>query len=78
MSFVLPVFVAVVFTLLHAVIQAYVLTTLVSIFFGEAVEPPKPKAPKEKKPKEPKQKKERKRKKKDADVSEAPEPAAAA
>ncbi len=78
LSFVLPVFVAVVFTLLHAVIQAYVLTTLVSIFFGEAVEPPKPKAPKEKKPKEPKQKKERKRKKKDADVPEAPEPAAAA
>jgi len=46
LSFVLPVFVGVVFTLLHALIQAYVLTTLVSIFFGEAVEPPKPKEPK--------------------------------
>lgn len=42
LSFVLPVFVGVMFTLLHAVIQTYVLTTLVSIFYGEAVEP-KPK-----------------------------------
>ncbi len=41
LSFVLPVIVAVVFTLLHAAIQAYVLTILVSIFFGEAVEPSK-------------------------------------
>ena len=41
LSFVLPVLVGVVFTLLHAVIQAYVLTILVSIFFGEAVEPGK-------------------------------------
>ncbi len=55
LSFVLPVFVGVVFTLLHAVIQAYVLTTLVSIFFGEAVEPPKPKEPKP--PKEPRKRK---------------------
>ncbi|MBR5741758.1 MAG: F0F1 ATP synthase subunit A [Firmicutes bacterium] len=47
LSFVLPVFVAVVFTLLHAVIQAYVLTTLVSIFYGEAVEPRKKKKPRE-------------------------------
>ncbi|MBQ6183409.1 MAG: F0F1 ATP synthase subunit A [Clostridia bacterium] len=39
LSFVVPVLVGVVFTLLHAVIQAYVLTTLVSIFYGEAVEP---------------------------------------
>ena len=69
-SFVLPVFVAVAFTLLHALIQAYVLTTLVSIFFGEAVEPPKPKEPKE--PKEKKEKKERKRRKETpADVPEA-------
>ncbi|MBQ3791967.1 MAG: F0F1 ATP synthase subunit A [Clostridia bacterium] len=37
-SFVLPVIVGVLFTLMHAVIQAYVLTTLVSIFYGEAVE----------------------------------------
>ena len=39
LSFVLPALVGVVFTLLHAVIQAYVLTTLESIFYGEAVEP---------------------------------------
>ena len=38
LSFVLPVFVGVMFTLLHALIQTYVLTTLVSIFYGEAVE----------------------------------------
>ena len=43
LSFVVPVLVGVVFTLLHAVIQAYVLTTLVSIFYGEAVEPHEPK-----------------------------------
>ena len=30
--------VGVLFTLLHALIQTYVLTTLVSIFYGEAVE----------------------------------------
>ncbi len=41
LSFVLPVVVGVLFTLLHALIQAYVLTTLVSIFYGEAVEPRK-------------------------------------
>ncbi len=38
-SFVLPIAVAVLFTLLHAVIQTYVLTTLVSIFCAEATEP---------------------------------------
>ncbi|MBP5256219.1 MAG: hypothetical protein J6Z80_04095, partial [Clostridia bacterium] len=43
LSFGLPVVVGVLFTLLHAVIQAYVLTTLVSIFYGEAVEPRKKK-----------------------------------
>ncbi len=48
LSFVLPVVVGVLFTLLHALIQAYVLTTLVSIFYGEAVEP-KQKKLKEKK-----------------------------
>ena len=37
------------FTLLHAVIQTYVLTTLVSIFYGEATEPRKKKMKKEKK-----------------------------
>ena len=48
LSFVLPVVVGVVFTLLHALIQTYVLTTLVSIFYGEAAEP-KPKKIKPKK-----------------------------
>ncbi len=48
LSFVLPVIVGVLFTLLHALIQAYVLATLVSIFYGEAVEP-HPKKIKEKK-----------------------------
>lgn len=48
LSFALPIIVAVLFTLLHAAIQAYVLTTLVSIFYGEAVEP-KPKKIKTKK-----------------------------
>ncbi len=43
LSFVLPVVVGVLFTLLHALIQAYVLTTLVSIFYGEAVETKKKK-----------------------------------
>lgn len=49
LSFVLPVLVGILFTLLHAVIQAYVLTTLVSIFYGEAVEPRKKKQPKPRK-----------------------------
>lgn len=48
LSFVLPVIVGVLFTLLHALIQTYVLATLVSIFYGEAVEP-KPKRIKNKK-----------------------------
>ena len=48
LSFVLPVLVGVLFTLLHAAIQAYVLATLVSIFYGEATEP-KPKKTKLKK-----------------------------
>lgn len=39
LSFVLPVFVGIMFTLLHALIQTYVLTTLVSIFYGEVTEP---------------------------------------
>ena len=51
LSFVLPVIVGVLFTLLHAVIQTYVLATLVSIFYGEAVEP-KPKKEKSKRKKE--------------------------
>ena len=49
-SFVLPVAVGGLFTLLHAVIQTYVLATLVRFFYGEAVEPKPPKQKKEKKP----------------------------
>ena len=37
-SFLLPVIVGVLFTILHAFIQAYVLITLVSIFYGESTE----------------------------------------
>ncbi len=39
MSYVIPVLVAILFTLLHAVIQAYVLTMLTSLFYGEVSEP---------------------------------------
>lgn len=46
LSFVLPVIVGILFTLLHAIIQTYVLTTLVSVFYGEATEPKKIKAKK--------------------------------
>ena len=38
LSFVLPVVVGVMFTLLHALIQTYVLTMLVSLFYGEVSE----------------------------------------
>ena len=38
MSVVIPVFVAVMFTLLHALIQAYVLTMLTALFYGEVSE----------------------------------------
>lgn len=38
-SFVIPVLVGVMFTLLHALIQAYVLTMLTSLFYGEVSEP---------------------------------------
>lgn len=47
-SYVLPVFVGVMFTLLHALIQAYVLTLLCALFYGEVSEPS---PAKEKKPK---------------------------
>ncbi len=43
LSFVLPVIVGVLFTLLHAVIQAYVLTMLTAQFYGESTEPRKKK-----------------------------------
>ena len=54
LSYVVPVIVGVLFTCLHALIQAYVLTMLVSIFYGEVSEPdmPKVKKPKTKKAKE--------------------------
>ena len=39
MSYVIPVIVGIMFTLLHAVIQAYVLTMLTSLFYGEVSEP---------------------------------------
>ncbi|MCR5686054.1 MAG: F0F1 ATP synthase subunit A [Lachnospiraceae bacterium] len=48
LSFVLPVLVGVLFTIMHALIQTYVLTTLVSVFYGEAAEPPKKKEKKDK------------------------------
>lgn len=43
LSFVLPVVVGVLFTLLHALIQTYVLTMLVSMYYGEVSEPGQPK-----------------------------------
>lgn len=46
LSFVLPVIVGVLFTILHALIQSYVLTMLTSMYYGEVSEP---KAKKEKK-----------------------------
>jgi F-type H+-transporting ATPase subunit a len=41
LSFLLPVVVGVLFTLLHALIQAYVLTMLTALFYGEVSEPQK-------------------------------------
>ena len=38
LSFILPVIVGFLFTLLHALIQAYVLTMLTSLFYGEVTE----------------------------------------
>lgn len=43
LSFVLPVVVGVLFTLLHALIQTYVLTMLTSLYYGEVSEPGEPK-----------------------------------
>ena len=43
LSFILPVVVGVLFTLLHALIQAYVLTMLTALYYGEVSEPAKPK-----------------------------------
>jgi F-type H+-transporting ATPase subunit a len=41
LSFLLPVVVGILFTLLHALIQAYVLTMLTALFYGEVSEPHK-------------------------------------
>ena len=50
LSFVLPVVVGVLFTLIHALVQTYVLTMLASLFYGEVSEKHE-KKPKEKKKK---------------------------
>lgn len=42
LSFLLPVVVGVLFTLLHALIQSYVLTMLTALFYGEVSEPAAP------------------------------------
>ena len=57
LSFVLPVFVAVLFTAIHALVQTYVLCMLTTFFFGEATHPHE---------KKPKKKKVRKKKKTEA------------
>ncbi len=46
LSFVLPVIVGVLFTLLHALIQTYVLTMLTALYYGEVSEPAPPKGEK--------------------------------
>ena len=48
LSFILPVVVGLLFTLLHALIQAYVLTMLTSVFYGEVTEPSEKKDKKQK------------------------------
>ena len=48
LSYVLPVIVGVLFTLLHALIQAYVLTMLTALFYGEVAEKKEPKPKKQK------------------------------
>lgn len=51
LSYVIPVIVAVLFTLLHALIQAYVLTMLTTLFYGEVSERQERKPKKNKKEK---------------------------
>ena len=46
LSFVLPVLVGIMFTLLHALIQTYVLTMLTALFYGEVSKPEEKKAKK--------------------------------
>ena len=45
LSFVMPVVVGVLFTLLHALIQTYVLTMLTALYYGEVSEPAPPRRP---------------------------------
>ncbi len=68
LSYVLPVLVGVLFTLLHALIQAYVLTMLTSLFYGQVSDNT---------PKPPKEKKRRKSRKAEAESAAAGEAAAA-
>ena len=68
LSYVLPVLVGVLFTLLHALIQAYVLTMLTSLFYGQVSDNT---------PKPPKEKKRRKGRKAEAENAAAGEAAAA-
>lgn len=49
LSFVLPVIVGLLFTVLHALIQAYVLTMLTSVYYGEVTEVSEQKTKKKKK-----------------------------
>ena len=53
LSYVLPVVVGVLFTLLHALIQAYVLTMLTALFYGEVTEKKEPKPKKRRVKKQP-------------------------
>jgi len=55
LSFVLPVIVGVLFTIIHAIVQAYVLTMLTSIFYGEVSEVHEKKEKKDKKEKKKKE-----------------------
>ncbi len=50
-SYVLPVIVGVLFTLLHALVQTYVLTMLVGMYYHEVSEKPEPKPKRQKKAK---------------------------
>ena len=68
LSYVVPVLVGVLFTLLHALIQAYVLTMLTSLFYGQVSDNT---------PKPPKEKKRRKGRKAEAESAAAGEAAAA-
>ena len=68
LSYVLPVLVGVLFTLLHALIQAYVFTMLTSLFYGQVSDNT---------PKPPKEKKRRKGRKAEAESAAAGEAAAA-